>query len=234
MKNYIKTIIILLYFALVLVGCKKKEPVETTEPTTVTDIDGNVYKIVKIGTQYWMSENLKTTCFRNGDSVPTTYPSNLQTPYTTTAKYQWTTGLDNKYLAEYGRVYTQGAVEDARGLAPIGWHIPSEAEFQQLIDFVGGNLEEIGYKLKDKNSKYWEQTSTSHLITNSSGFSARAGGSRYNVGIYVELGSQTQFATTAAVPGNFSKGLNLTGFNNKVGLLGWSPGEAIHVRCVKD
>lgn len=203
MKNNIKTILILAFIAFVVVNCKKKESFDSPQnPTTVTDIDGNVYKVVKIGTQYWMAENLKTTRFRNGDSIPTTYPANLHTPLSPYTTYQWITGLKSKYLADYGRVYTDGAVVDTRGLAPKGWHVPSMEEYQQMLEFLGGTKgaiqgDIIGFMLKEKDTAYWNLYPP-YLETNSSGFAARGGGCRNPIGLYKRLKDEAQFATKSA------------------------------------
>ncbi len=92
---------------------------------TVTDIDGNVYKIVTIGTQKWMAENLKVTKYRNGDLIGTTTPASKDISTESSPKYQWayngTANADT--INTYGRLYTWYAVTDNRSVCPTGWHI---------------------------------------------------------------------------------------------------------------
>ena len=103
---------------------------------------------VKIGNQIWMTQNLKVAHFRNGDSVP----------YAKTAEEWEKAGKEQKPAwcyynndpandSKYGKLYNWYAVNDPRGLAPAGWHIPSDVEWKQLTDFIGGN-QAAGKKLK--------------------------------------------------------------------------------------
>ncbi len=111
---------------------------DTKQATTVTDIDGNVYHSVRIGTQVWMVENLKTTRYRNGDTI-----SNLIT------KKDWwrklNSGaycLNNKVSEDYGALYNWFAVADSRNISPVGWHVPTVAEWIILVE--GLKIKEAG------------------------------------------------------------------------------------------
>ena len=95
---------------------------KTKEDTLpINDIDGNVYKTITIGTQIWMKENLKVTKYRNGDVI------------NGSSKRQWAYNNDESNVATYGRLYSWYAVDDVRGLAPIGWHVPTDDEFTALV-----------------------------------------------------------------------------------------------------
>jgi uncharacterized protein (TIGR02145 family) len=142
---------------------------------TVTDIDGNVYRTVTIGTQVWMAENLRTTRFRNGDAIPTTNPAVLDISGERNAKYQWVFEDDPDNLAVYGRLYTWHAVTDSRTIAPVGWHVPTDAEWKTLTDFLGGDGV-AGGKMKEAGTAYWRSPNTG--ATNESGFAGLPGGSR--------------------------------------------------------
>lgn len=108
---------------------------------TVTDIDGNVYATIVLGNQTWMMENLRTTRYRNGDLIGTTTPVTKDISTQATPKYQWSiNGIESNAL-KYGRLYTWYAATDNRNIAPVGWHLPSDAEFQTL----GVYLTENGY-----------------------------------------------------------------------------------------
>ncbi|MFA6581335.1 MAG: fibrobacter succinogenes major paralogous domain-containing protein, partial [Paludibacter sp.] len=103
---------------------------------TVTDIDGNTYHTVKIGTQTWMVENLKTTKYRNGDIIGTTTPSTKDISSESNPKYQWAFNGDESYVAKYGRLYTWYTINDDRKIAPNGWHVATDAEWIKLENYL--------------------------------------------------------------------------------------------------
>ena len=97
---------------------------------TVTDIDGNVYKTVKIGNQVWMAENIKVTCYRNGDPIPTGFSDKKWVNLKTGAYCFYDDNPMN--IDVYGNLYNWYAVNDSRYIAPEGWHVPSELEWIEL------------------------------------------------------------------------------------------------------
>ena len=103
---------------------------------TVTDIDGNVYHTVTIGTQTWMVENLKTTKYNDGTAIPLVTDStawlNLTTP-----GYCWYNNDAATYKNTYGALYNWFTVNTSK-LAPSGWHVPTDAEWTTLITYLGG------------------------------------------------------------------------------------------------
>jgi uncharacterized protein (TIGR02145 family) len=140
--------------------------------TPIADIDGNIYKVVTIGTQVWMAENLKTTKFKNGDDIPEITNSNTWFTLKTGAYCNY----DNLpgYKDIYGLYYNFYAVVDSKKLCPSGWHMPTDAEWTTLIESLGGK-EFAGEKLKETGTAHWDGP---NIATNSSGFSARGGGHR--------------------------------------------------------
>ena len=141
---------------LITIDCHKgTEPTQVSVPDitaseehTITDIDGNVYRTIRIGDQEWMSENLKTTRYNDGQPIPN-ITDNSQWVNLTTPGYCWyNNNLSNKEI--YGGLYNWYAVS-AGNLAPEGWHVPSEAEWVSLIQFLGGEaiagsrLEQMGF-----------------------------------------------------------------------------------------
>jgi uncharacterized protein (TIGR02145 family) len=156
-------------------GCKKDE----IEFGSVTDIEGNIYKTVKIGTQWWMAENLKSTKYQNGDLIGTTSPATLDIVEESTPKYQWASGNDENNVAVYGRLYTWFALTDERNVCPPGWHIPTHTEWQTLETYLGGELV-AGGKLKESGLAHWNTPNTG--ATNSIGFSALPAGERNSSG----------------------------------------------------
>lgn len=159
---------------------------------TVTDIDGNVYKTVVIGTQVWMAEDLRTTRYRNGDPIGTTDPATKSIREEAAPKYQWAYAGDEAHAATYGRLYTWFAVADPRGLAPEGWHVPTDAEWTVLVKFLGGN-KAAQARLKEAGTNHWKAPNAD--ATNESGFTALPGGNRWDYGRFLGLGEFTHWWT---------------------------------------
>src|SRR5688500_14669040 len=134
-------------FLILVSSCKK----DNETPATVTDIEGNVYHTVTIGTQVWMAENLKTTKYRNGDLIGTTIPATLDISSESAPKYQWAYNGEESIVATYGRLYTWYAVTDSRNVCPTGWHVPSDAEWTTLTTYLGGESV-AGDKLKENGT----------------------------------------------------------------------------------
>lgn len=103
---------------------------------SMTDIDGNIYGTIQIGTQVWMKENLKTTKYRNGDIIVTTTPSTSDITGENTPKYQWAYEGNESNVNTYGKLYTWFAATDTRNLCPTGWHLPSNNEWTTLQDYL--------------------------------------------------------------------------------------------------
>jgi len=142
------------------------------------------FKSVKIGAQTWMSENLNVSTFRNGDPIPEAKTNE-----------EWEKAGENKQPAwcyydndpangaKYGKLYNWYAVNDPRGLAPVGYHVPSDAEWTILTGFLGGQ-DAAGTKMKSKSG--WAENRNG---TNSSGFSGLPGGGRYDDGAFSYIGT---------------------------------------------
>ena len=141
---------------------------EIKHTSKVTDIDGNVYNTVTIGSQEWMAENLNVEHYRNGDIIPQVENANEWSNLTTGAWCYY--GNDPANGKIYGKLYNGYAVNDPRGLAPEGWHIPKDEEWKQLTDYLGG-IKVAGGKLKAKS--FWASPNTD--ATNESGFNALPG-----------------------------------------------------------
>jgi len=226
----ISILITLLTTSLMAKECR--DILKTSVDATVTDIDGNVYKTVVIGTQVWMAEDLKTTKYRNGDLIGTTDPATLDISNESKPKYQWAYEGDENNVAVYGRLYTWHAVNDSRGIAPEGWHVPSNAEWKTMITFLGGEQAAQG-KLKEAGTTHWCSPNTD--ATNESGFTALPGGNRdingsfYGLGDFTHWWTATQYSTQFAWRRSLWNNApmdNTGGYADKE--MGWL------VRCVKD
>lgn len=145
----------------------------TQQAITVTDIDGNTYHAVTIGSQIWMVENLKVTKYRDGTPIPNVSDDASWTALTTGAYCNLTSPYGNS--TTYGKLYNWYAVSDAHNICPVGWHVPSDAEWTQLTDYLGGETV-AGGKLKETGTTHWESPNTG--ATNVTGFSALPGGQR--------------------------------------------------------
>jgi uncharacterized protein (TIGR02145 family) len=104
---------------------------------TVTDYDGNFYRTVRIGDQCWMMDNLKVTHYRNGDPIPNVTDAGEWNNLSTGAYCDYNNDPAN--ADAYGRLYNFCAVYDSRNIAPEGWHVATDEEWQTLVDFLGGD-----------------------------------------------------------------------------------------------
>lgn len=152
----------------------------------LTDIDGNTYNSVIIGTQEWMKENLNVSKYKNGDVIP---KINFSSSWQTTTVGSWCNyygGTLNPpdYGSIYGKLYNWFAIDDSRGLAPEGWHIPSYDEWMTLINFLGGSFN-AGSKLKEVGNLHW--ASPNEDATNESGFNGLPGGNRDPNGLWYAM-----------------------------------------------
>ena len=152
---------------------------------TITDIDGNVYKTITIGRQTWMAENLKTTKYRNGDTIPNV-TNGARWGELVTGAYCWYSN-DAANITNYGGLYNWYAIADSRNIAPIGWHVPTDADWSTLTDYLGGTSI-AGGKLIEAGTSHWYSPNNS--ATNSTGFTALPGGFRnYRDGAFSSVGT---------------------------------------------
>ena len=129
-------VLFILQFLIISTGCSKKDNADVVK--TVTDNDGNIYNTVRIGTQTWMVENLKTSKYRNGDVIPSPNYMAWFNGLTTGAISSYDNSDNN--TAKYGRLYTWYAVHDSRNIAPVGWHVSTDADWATLLNYVGSHL----------------------------------------------------------------------------------------------
>jgi uncharacterized protein (TIGR02145 family) len=149
------------------------------------------YESVKIGDQVWMKQNLDISNFRNGDPIPEVKTDEEWMKAVKDGKPAWCFyNNDPENGKIYGRLYNWYAVNDPRGLAPEGWHVPSDAEWSKLMNYLGGG-EVAGGKMKTTDAINWN--SSSQDTTNSSDFSGLPGGYRYTDGTFDGLGNGGDF-----------------------------------------
>ena len=165
------------------------EPMNTDCPTDpVTDIEGNIYKTVAIGTQVWMAENLKVTVLNDYTPIPNT-TDNSTWANLRTLSFCWYNNDEATYKNVYGALYNWYTVNTGK-LCPAGWHVPSDTEWTVLTDYLGG-LNIAGGKMKETGNNHWVSPNTG--ATNESSFTGLGSGIRHSDGVLDHLGYVTQF-----------------------------------------
>lgn len=187
------------------------------------------YPEVKIGSQTRMAKNLDTGTFRNGDPIPEAKtPAEWRTAGDA-GKPAWSYYYNDAANGKtYGKLYNWYTASDPRGLCPKGWHVSTKAEWNTLINYLGGK-DIAGGKMKETGATHWDSPNTG--ATNSSGFSALPGGSLGGDGYFVLLGSYATF-WYATEHDAWARGLSYNHSNVTDGYYG--KGSGFSVRCVRD
>lgn len=192
------------------------------------DIDGNSYKIVKIGTRIWMAENLNVSRFRNGDSIPEVKSSEEwiklgQEGKPACCKYQY----DSEKAKVYGKLYNWFALNDPRGLAPKGWHVSTDEEWTELINFMGGgviaalNMRSVGAAESGNTSK-------------EGAFLALPGGCSNNNGAFSGIGSYCNWWSSTGLNTSSAWMRQLNCLKCDITSLGRDKIFGFSVRCIKN
>lgn len=207
-------------------GCKNV----STYKKAPTDVDGNVYHTVKIGTQVWMQENLKVTKYRNGEPIANVADYNQ---WKNIASGAYCNYDNNAFSAEvYGRIYNWHAVNDSRRIAPEGWHVASDAEWTILTNYLGGETV-AGGKLKESGYDHWQGPNLG--ATNESNFTALPGGTRYFDGAFDNQNGLLGYWWSSTMVGPDAAWYRYVAFNDgSVHRFGHLLGSGFSVRCVKD
>jgi uncharacterized protein (TIGR02145 family) len=190
--------------------------------STVTDIEGNIYKTVQIGAQTWMAENLKATHFNDG----TPFPS---------YGYKWYNDDSMMFKSTYGTLYTFGLFDIEYGgrldLCPAGWHIPSVDEWTVLTTYLGGDAI-AGGQLKEMGLQHWFSPNAG--ATNETGFTALPGGYFY-YGAFHDIGKEGRWWTSSGGSGDNAHCRFM--FSDSTGVTRSYDGyksDYYSVRCIKD
>jgi uncharacterized protein (TIGR02145 family) len=191
----------------------------------ITDIEGNFYKTIKIGNQEWMAENLRTTKYNNGESIPVITDNDTWQSLSEGALCWLNDNIC--YKNTYGGIYNWYAANN--NLCPVGWHLPTNEEWSVMNRALGGN-EIAGGKLKEQGFSHWSEPNTG--ATNESGFSALPTGGFRNGALFV-TGEFASFWTSTEYPDNqaFYRSLQ-----HQYSIEGYSWGyksNGANVRCLK-
>lgn len=151
---------------------------------SVSDIDGNTYKTIQIGTQLWMAENLKTTKYKDGTIIPLV-TSNTSWANLTTPGFCWYDNDISTYKGVYGALYNWYSV-NTNNLCPTGWHVPTEADWAILTTLLGGRAG-TAIKLKEAGTSHWNSPNAG--ANNDLGFTALPGGYRSLDGVFYIIGN---------------------------------------------
>jgi hypothetical protein len=208
-------------------------------PSTVIDVEGNIYNTVIIGTQCWMKENLKTMHYSNGAVIPNNL-SATQWNYLPGACADYNN--DSISSLVYGKLYNWYAVANSQGLCPIGWHVPDDSEWNILVKTIDANSDTscincvqstiAGGALKEIGLSHWTWPNTG--ASNTSTFTGLPGGCRYDFGGYSDIGDYGFWWTSSqsSIMNAYKRYLHYsdTNFSHSASIkyFGFS------VRCIKD
>ena len=211
--------------------------------STVIDIDGNVYHTFKIGDQTWIIENLKTSHYRNGDSIPCVVLDSDWESLSTGACCAYNN--DKKNIPTFGRLYNFYAVRDPRGIAPLGWHVATRDDWEDLKLYLNSvaltftdTMEYVSKLIATK--EFWLESPISFAvgnqpeINNKTGFNATPGGYRHNSGQYKRIGIVAEWWCNYAAEGLMALSKSIWNDSPTLGTgLGFKM-RGLSVRCVKD
>jgi uncharacterized protein (TIGR02145 family) len=201
---------------------------------SMTDQEGNVYKTIVIGTQEWMAENLNTSSYRNGDAIVTGL-DNSAWGATTSGAWSYYNN-DASYACPYGKLYNWFACTDSRGLCPTGWHVPSDAEWTTLTNFLGGEGVAGGMMKStgtiEATTGLWNNPNTG--ATNSSGFSGVSSGTKYYEGNYSDISNISIFWSNSEIQSDTGLTRYIYYAGQDVVLYPYVKQGGFSVRCLRD
>lgn len=221
-----KLLVLVAMIVIVMTGCKKNDE----EPSVIKDGDGNIYSSVKIGTQTWLVESLKTTKYSNGDPIALVTAEASWSALSTGAYSDFSNNTANATV--YGHLYNWYAVKDSRKICPTGWHVPTNDEWSTLASSLGGEAV-AGGKLKEAGTSHWASPNTQ--ASNSSGFTALPAGYRYANGYFFDMYESVFFWTSSG--NSVDNGYAWSLFYNDEATYEESNNDAKNgysVRCIKD
>jgi len=200
----------------------------------ITDVEGNSYKTVTIGTQTWMAENLKVSKYSDGTTIPTETDNTQWSNLTTGAWAYYNNDIANN--TKFGKLYNWYALSKTingnKNVCPTGWHVPTGNEWTVLTDYLGG-FDVAGGKMKEVDVTNWIIPNTG--ATNSSFFTGLPGGRRHPFdGLYVDLNLVGYWWSSSEY--NLVYGVAFKLRNNEEGALVYNAGKqnGLSVRCLRD
>ncbi len=200
---------------------------------TVTDVDNNTYKTIKIGNQTWMAENLKVITYNDSVAIPL-FSDDMGWRNREAFNLPVYCGTYNNVLAFkdiYGAYYNWNVVNTGK-LCPTGWHVPSENEWQALCNYLGG-AGVAGSKLKETGSNHWWYNQSAEA-TNESGFTALPGGGGLGSGSFTSIGGYGYWWSSTMTADSNAVKFNIYCSDDGVFRYEINPRYGFSVRCIKD
>jgi uncharacterized protein (TIGR02145 family) len=208
------------------------DQVSFTTPPKITDQEGNSYETVAIGTQSWMTSNLKTVHYMNGDPILSTVPSTFDISGESTPKYQWSYNGDDANNVIYGKLYTYYTVTDSRKICPAGWHVPTDNDWVTLETYLGG-ANYAGAFLKETGNNHWLSPYNTDAI-NLTLFTALPGGTRGAAGTYSMINNYGYWWSVTEGDATSAWTRNLYCQSSQIKRENTSKKSGLSVRCIKD
>lgn len=192
-----------------------------------TDVDGNIYKTIRIGDQIWMKENLKTTRYRNGDPIPNITENTQWSKQTSGAYCNYNN--DPVIGNVYGRLYNSYVMVDSRKVAPTGWRVPVQSDWVTLMTFLRNSCHD---HMQETGSVHWKSANSS--ADNVSGFSALPCGQRSSFSNFEMLGHQATWWNSVSRGRVVSFGMLGKNDCNSFGDGGGIDVYGFSIRCIKE
>jgi len=235
MKTKMTLLFLIVFTSAMFFSCSKDDSDDSDDNIsysgTVTDVDGNVYNTITIGTQIWMAENLKTTHYNDGSEITNVTDATEWEELTTAAYCIYNN--DESYISnnDYGLLYNFYAA-NSDNIAPKGWHVPSWEEWELLLNYIDADndIKYIASTSIDLTSKTW----SSETGANSTGFSALPSGYRDEEGSFYLIGSWTNWWSTTSNRDDIGNYLSLGASGNQMGYGNHYKQMGNSIRCVKD
>jgi len=222
---FFSNITLITLLILILAGCSKLD----RPPDPVTDVDGNTYKTVRIGNQIFMAENLRTTRFNDGTEIPEIVSSEawriLSSP-----GYCWYGNEKSENNTVYGALYNGYAADSAK-LCPVGWHVPTKEDLDELRLFSGDTIS-CGGKFKETGTAHWSSPNIG--ADNSLRFNAVGAGIRYFEGSFNAQTNYTAFWSSNNNSSDSKSYMSLYSGDEILKTGSVSKKYGLSVRCVKD
>lgn len=201
----------------------------TGETGTVEDADSNTYHTIGIGSQYWTTENMKTTSFNDGTPLSLVTDNSAWNAQAAPG-YCWYDNNEADNKETFGALYNWYTVISSK-FCPAGWHVPSDADWTILETFLGGP-DVAGGKTKEAGTSHWTSPNTG--ATNECGLSGLPGGTRTKEGAFVSIGESGVFWSSTDASNLTAWSRTMDHMNDSLSRSNKNISWGCSVRCVKD
>lgn len=192
----------------------------------VYDYEGNEYPTIRIGSQCWLMENLRTKHYKDGTEIRTIVNNTDWLRDNQGARAEYNNNED--YVETYGYLYNWYVVQNSKGICPANMTVPTDSDWRRLVNFIGST--NTGGLMKSTGTEYWREPNTG--ATNGSGFSALPAGQRERSGAYSLLGDEAIFWSSSFHANNTAPGINATYISSIVYFFDYQFNQGFSIRCV--